>query len=104
MRTAILLSSATAEELKHEFLHCVLCAVQAVIAAAEARQPPADFVPESSLPKPSQKPIGPKKPPTTTKTATAKPIFIKKRASADPTAALDQVTTIVCDVVTVPAK
>ena len=73
--------------------------MQAVRAAAEALQPPAESAPDSSSFKPSQKTIGPKKPPAAAKTARAKPIFVKKRASADPAAALDQVTTIVCDVV-----
>ncbi|KAA6427960.1 MAG: hypothetical protein FRX49_02622 [Trebouxia sp. A1-2] len=55
----------------------------AVRAAAEARQPPSDSAPDLLHQKASTKPMGPKKPPAVLKPPKAKPVFVRKRSSAD---------------------
>jgi len=58
-------------------------ALQAVRAAAEARQPPSDGAPDHVHQKASTKPMGPKKAPAALKPPKAKPVFVRKRSSTD---------------------
>ena len=63
--------------------HVAYTALQAVRAAAEARQPPSDSAPDLLHQKASTKPMGPKKPPAVLKPPKAKPVFVRKRSSTD---------------------